>query len=67
MQCPICQRSLRIGVSYVTFKNDDTPDALTEAYTNLPMICTNPECANYGGEDLNHPTKTVEVIAHKIN
>jgi len=65
--CPKCNSLLRIGTSFMTFENDDTPDEPTIAYTNLPLICLNKECTNYGGEDVSNPTFVVETIKNKVN
>lgn len=73
MQCPKCNHLLRIGVSYMTFKNDDTPDAQTEAYMNLPMICINKDCELFGGDketgttDLSNPAQIVTTVTNKAN
>ena len=66
MQCPSCTHQLRIGKTYITFKNDDTPDAQTEAYTNLPLICVNPKCSLFGGKDLSNPTQIVQTVANRM-
>jgi len=65
--CPKCQSLLRIGTSYMTFENDTTPDLPTIAYTNLPMICINKECDQYGGEDVSNPRIVIEVIKNRVN
>lgn len=67
MQCPKCDQSLRIGVSYITFTGDHTPDTETKAFTNLPMICINPDCLVYGGQDLSNPAQIVETIVSQLN
>jgi hypothetical protein len=51
----------------MTFKNDDTPNAQTEAYTNLPMICGNSRCGNFGRTDLSNPTKIVQTVTNRLN
>lgn len=51
----------------MTFKNDDTPDQKTEAYQNMPMLCTNKNCVKYAGKNLDMPEKVVEIVTHKIN
>jgi hypothetical protein len=65
--CPKCNSLLQIGTSFMTFENDDTPDKPTIAYTNLPMICLNKECENYGGELVTNPRYVVEVIKNRVN
>jgi hypothetical protein len=65
--CPKCNSLLRIGTSYMTFENDDTPEEPTIAYTNLPMICNNKDCDDYGGEDLSNPRIVVETIKNQVN
>ncbi|MDF2854218.1 MAG: hypothetical protein K0Q87_69 [Neobacillus sp.] len=65
--CPKCQSLLQIGTSYMTFENDDTPDKPTVAYTNLPMICLNKECEDYGGENVFKPRVVVETVRNKVN
>jgi len=67
MKCPNCGHQLRIGKTYMTFKNDDTPNAQTEAYTNLPMICGNSRCGNFGRTDLSNPTKIVQTVTNRLN
>ena len=66
MECPSCGNQLRIGESFISVENDKTPDKPTEVYTNLPMICINTICDNYGGTDLSHPQKVVEIVKNKI-
>jgi hypothetical protein len=51
----------------MTFENDDTPDKPTIAYTNLPMICLNKQCAIYGGEDVSNPKYVVEIVKNRVN
>jgi hypothetical protein len=51
----------------MTFENDDTPELPTIAYTNLPMICINKDCDNYGGEELTKPKIIVETVKNKVN
>lgn len=65
--CPKCQSLLRIGISYMTFEHDDTPDEETIAYTNLPMICVNNDCDQFGGEDISHPRIVVETVKNRVN
>jgi hypothetical protein len=65
--CPKCNSLLRIGTSYMTFENDDTPDELTIAYTNLPLICINKECDQYGGEDVSKPRIIVDTVKNRVN
>jgi hypothetical protein len=65
--CPKCQALLRIGTSYMTFENDDTPDAETIAYTNLPLICLNKDCDDYGGENVSSPRIIIETIKNRVN
>ena len=67
MQCPKCDQSLRIGVSFITFTGDHEPNQETKAFTNLPMICINPECLSYGGNDLSKPKQIVETIVSQLN
>ncbi|NHC17146.1 hypothetical protein G6554_02465 [Bacillus sp. MM2020_4] len=58
---------LQIGITYMTFENDDTPEAETIAYNNLPMICLNKSCDDYGGEDVTNPRIVVEVVKNRMN
>ena len=57
----------------MTFKNDDTPDAITEAYQNLEMLCLNPKCGNFSGNRetkeivLESPESVVQVVTNRIN
>jgi hypothetical protein len=51
----------------MTFENDDTAELETKAFTNLPMICNNKDCDDYGGEDLSNPRIVVETIKNKVN
>ncbi|OCZ54319.1 hypothetical protein [Dehalobacter sp. TeCB1] len=67
MQCPKCGCTLSIGVTEMTFENDDTPDKETIAYNNLPMICTNKACDLYGGKDLTKPDQVVQVLKQRMN
>jgi hypothetical protein len=51
----------------MTFENDDTPELETIAYTNLPMICINKECDNYGGEDISNPRYVIDIVKNRVN
>jgi hypothetical protein len=66
MNCPTCNSVLRIGKTKITFKHDDTPDIPTEAYNNLPMLCTNTDCKNYAGTDLNEPKHIVQTVMNRM-
>lgn len=66
MECPSCGNQLRIGESYISVVNDKTPDKPTEVFTNLPMVCINAICENYGGMDLSNPSKVVEIVQNQI-
>jgi hypothetical protein len=65
--CPKCNSLLRIGTSFMTFENDDTPELETIAYTNLEMLCLNKECDKYAGENLTQPRTVVETITNRVN
>ncbi|WHY76074.1 hypothetical protein QNH20_18350 [Neobacillus sp. WH10] len=65
--CPKCNSLLRTGISQMTFENDDTPDKETIAYTNIPMICPNKACDDYGGEDTSKPRIVVETVKNRVN
>ncbi|MEH7355080.1 hypothetical protein V7150_16100 [Neobacillus drentensis] len=65
--CPKCNSLLRTGTSFMTFENDDTPDKETIAYTNIPLICPNKECDDYGGGNLFEPRIVVEVTKNRVN
>jgi len=65
--CPKCNSLLRIGTSFMTFENDDTPELETIAYTNLEMLCLNKECDQYAGENLAEPRTVVETITNRVN
>jgi hypothetical protein len=65
--CPKCNALLRIGTSYMTFENDDTAELPTKAYTNLPLICINQECADYGGEDVSNPRIIIDTVRNQVN
>lgn len=65
--CPKCNSLLRIGTSFMTFENDDTPDLETVAYTNLKMVCANKDCENFAGDDLANPKTVVDVIQNRVN
>jgi hypothetical protein len=73
MKCPSCGHNLRIGKTYMTFVNDDTPRTPTEAYTNLPMICINSRCRLFGGDretgetDLSNPKHIVQTVTNRMN
>lgn len=66
-KCPKCGSALRIGRSYYTFRNDDTPKKPTEAYTNLEKVCANKECKHFAGEDLNNPNHVVHTAQHIVH
>jgi hypothetical protein len=65
MQCPKCESLLQISKSYLTFENDDTPDLPTKAFTNLDMVCANPHCDYFAGEDLTNPGSIVEILKNE--
>ncbi len=65
MLCPKCDFPLVVNKSYLTFANDTTPDAPTEAFRNLDMVCVNKICANYAGADLQTPKVIVETVQHR--
>jgi hypothetical protein len=56
---------LQIANSYLTFENDDTPDLPTKAFTNLDMVCVNPNCDYYAGKDLTTPATVVEIVKNE--
>lgn len=68
-KCPICNSALRVGKSFYSFKNDDTADAQTEAYTNLEMVCLNKSL--HDGKDKVVPCpnyeKVIKTVTHKVN
>lgn len=51
----------------MTFENDDTPDQPTLAYTNLPLICVNPDCDQFAGEDVSNPRIIIEIVRNQVN
>jgi hypothetical protein len=60
-KCPHCNEiSLQVRHSYPTFKNDDTPEALTECWINREMVCSNPKCTMY-----NQIVKTISNLEYK--
>lgn len=65
--CPKCNSLLRTGITFMTFENDDTPELETIAYTNIPMICPNADCDDYGGENLSEPRIVVELVKNRVN
>ena len=67
MQCNACKCTLSIGVAHIEFEGDASPDTPTVAYNVLPMVCTNPDCTNYSGADLNSPKVIVETLRQKMN
>lgn len=64
--CPKCQSLLQIGNSFITVTGDEAPDAPTEVFTNLSMLCVRPACDNYCGVDTANPTQVVDTIKSKI-
>jgi len=65
--CPKCNSLLRISETTLTFENDNTPLLPTKAYYEHKMVCINPECDQYAGEDLNNPIVVVGTIKNKVN
>jgi hypothetical protein len=65
--CPKCNSLLRIGSSYMTFENDDTPEKPTIAYVNLPLLCVNKECENFAGENLTNPRYLTDLVRNQVN
>ena len=67
MNCPKCDSILRIGKTSYSFENDDTPNAETIAYVNMPMLCVNAKCDNYSGSETANPNKVVQTIRNRMN
>jgi len=60
MQCKQCNSNLMIAGSQL--KSDI---GTTDVYSELKMVCINPNCPNYGGTDLNKATK-FETVRNKV-
>jgi len=56
MDCPYCKQELTIG----KFDSEITKDCTRASKTRI-MLCRNPNCSMYAGEDLNNPIKTVKI------
>lgn len=66
MNCPTCNCTLSIAKTHLEFEGDNSPDTPTVAYNVLPMVCTNPDCDNYSGADLNSPRVIVETLRQRM-
>jgi hypothetical protein len=59
MECPQCHQQLRISkTTYPVIDN--------KAYVSQQMVCINPNCTNYCGEDLTNPTKIVQTVENPL-
>ena len=55
-KCSLCGRQLMVGRGEST----TTKDSLA-VYRELALVCTNPDCANFAGNDTSKPNKVVSV------
>lgn len=67
MQCPKCNCILHIGQTFMSFEGENTPESPIKAFTNMPMICVNNNCDQYGGSDLSDPYYIIETLKHPLN
>lgn len=65
--CPKCGLLLRVGRSYYTSENDDTPDLPTKIFINLEMLCLNQDCSEYAGVDIANPKVIVGTVKNGVN
>lgn len=65
--CPKCNSLVRISSSKLTFEHDDTPDVETIAYSEMKLVCVNPECEDYAGEDVSNPRIVIDVVKNRVN
>jgi len=56
MDCPYCKQELTIG----KFNAESSENCQSLSKTR-EMLCRNPNCSMYAGEDLNNPIKTVKI------
>ena len=61
MKCKLCDQNLVIADN-----EESSPIGTTEIITRLTLVCTNPNCANYCGPDLNADNlKVAETVEHR--
>ena len=62
MECDLCHQGLMIS------RNDYSSDVgSADVYSELTLVCVNPNCAAYSGTDLNHPLHVSRVVRNKMN
>jgi hypothetical protein len=61
VKCKECQQELRIANSKLASDKDST-----DVYSELTLVCINPKCNSYAGQDLNNPVK-FETVRNKAN
>lgn len=60
--CPACGAVLQIAKS--RYKSDkDT----TDVYLEMDLVCPNPNCDNFAGNDWSTPKTIVKTISNKVN
>ena len=55
MNCPLCNQTLFISNTIPASEDG-------KIKVNQTMVCTNPNCNNYSGKDLNNPDKVVKEV-----
>lgn len=61
-RCPECQYDLMISDS--GFESDV---GSTDVFSVLKLVCINPKCSSFIGQNLNNPDKVVKVVRNKVN
>lgn len=62
MQCNECGAPLM--VSNNKFESEQ---GSTEVWSVLTMVCVNPKCPAYAGQNLNEPLKVSATVRNKVN
>jgi hypothetical protein len=66
MECPTCKADLYIANSKYEALNDDTPDKTTEIFSVLQLVCINPKCGSFAGNNLDNPNMIIETVRNKV-
>lgn len=61
MKCKLCNQPLLIGKSELVTELDSL-----DINSKMTMVCNNPKCPNYAGEDLSNPLAIAETITRKV-
>ncbi len=61
MKCEKCGGKMVIAGSKFVTEIDST-----DVYNEMKMVCINPKCDDYGGQDLNKATK-FQTLRRKVN